>query len=95
MTRRTRILTASKDLKQPFCTGQRASTIALVRREASLAGVSLSAFVEAAIAAYCDAIEQVGKFRNGRIAACDLKMVRGKVVGMEERAGNFNDFGGQ
>lgn len=38
---------------------------------------------------------QVGKFRNGRIAACDLKMVRGKVVGMEERTGNFNDFGGQ
>lgn len=38
---------------------------------------------------------QVGKFRNGRIAACDLKMVRGKVVGMEERTGNFDDFGGQ
>ena len=38
---------------------------------------------------------QVGKFRNGRIAACDLKMVRGKVVGMEERTGNFNDFGVQ
>jgi replicative DNA helicase len=35
---------------------------------------------------------QVGKFRNGRIAACDLKMLRGKVVGMEERSGNFNDF---
>jgi replicative DNA helicase len=35
---------------------------------------------------------QVGKFRNGRIAACDLKMLRGKVVGMEERNGNFNDF---
>jgi replicative DNA helicase len=35
---------------------------------------------------------QVGKFRNGRIAACDLKMLRGKVVGMEERNGSFNDF---
>jgi replicative DNA helicase len=35
---------------------------------------------------------QVAKFRNGRIAACDLKMLRGKVVGMEERNGNFNDF---
>ena len=51
----------SKDLKQPFCTGQRASTIDQVRREASLAGVSLSAFVEAAIASYCEAIEQVRK----------------------------------
>jgi hypothetical protein len=51
----------SKDLKQPFCTGQRASTIALVRREASLAGLSLSAFVEAAIASYCEALEQVRK----------------------------------
>ena len=50
-----------KDLKQPFCTGQRASVIALVRREASLAGVSLSAFVERAIVAYCEAIEQVRK----------------------------------
>ena len=59
MTKRTRILTASKDLKQPFCTGQRASVIALVRREASLAGVSLSVFVEQAIAAYCEALEQV------------------------------------
>ena len=49
----------SKDLKQPFCTGQRASVIALVRREASVAGVSLSAFVEAAIVAYCEALEQV------------------------------------
>ena len=49
----------NKDLKQPFCTGQRASTIALVRREASLADVSLSAIVEAAIVAYCEAIEQV------------------------------------
>ena len=49
----------SKDLKQPFCTGQRASTIALVRREASLAGVSASAFVEAAIVAYCEALEEV------------------------------------
>jgi hypothetical protein len=49
----------SKDLKQPFCTGQRASTIALVRHEASLAGVSASAFVERAIVAYCEAIEQV------------------------------------
>lgn len=49
----------SKDLKQPFCTGQRASTIALVRREASLAGVSLSTFVEWAIASYCEAIEKV------------------------------------
>ena len=48
-----------KDLKQPFCTGQRASVIALVRREASVQGVSLSAFVEAAIVAYCEAIEQV------------------------------------
>ena len=48
-----------KDLKQPFCTGQRASTIALVRREASLAGVSLSVFVERAIASYCEAIEQI------------------------------------
>ena len=48
-----------KDLKRPFCTGQRASVIALVRREASLAGVSLSAFVESAIAAYCEALEQV------------------------------------
>ena len=48
-----------KDLKQPFCTGQRASTIARVRHEASLAGVSLSAFVEAAIASYCEAIEEV------------------------------------
>ena len=37
---------------------------------------------------------QVGKFRNGRIAACDLKIVRGKVVGMEDRVSNFNDFGG-
>ncbi len=51
----------SKDLKQPFCTGQRASTIALVRREASVQGVSLSAFVEAAIASYCEALEQVRK----------------------------------
>ena len=51
----------SKDLKQPFCTGQRASTIALVRREASLAGVSLSAFVEAAIASYCEALKEVRK----------------------------------
>ena len=50
-----------KDLKQPFCTGQRASVIDLVRREASLAGVSLSAFVEAAIASYCEALEQVRK----------------------------------
>ena len=50
---------ASKDLKQPFCTGQRASTIALVRREASVQGVSLSVFVEAAIVAYCEALEQV------------------------------------
>jgi hypothetical protein len=49
----------SKDLKQPFCTGQRASVIALVRTEASLAGVSASVFVEAAIAAYCEAIEQL------------------------------------
>lgn len=48
-----------KDLKQPFCTGQRAVTIAMVRREASLSGVSASVFVEAAIAAYCEAIEQV------------------------------------
>ena len=48
-----------KDLKEPFCTGQRASVIAQVRREASLAGVSLSAFVELAIAAYCEALEQV------------------------------------
>lgn len=51
----------SKDLKQPFCTGQRASVIAQVRREASLANVSLSAFVEAAIASYCEALEQVRK----------------------------------
>ena len=49
----------SKDLKQPFCTGQRATVIALVRREASIAGVSVSAFVEAAIVAYCEAMEQV------------------------------------
>ena len=49
----------SKDLKQPFCTGQRASVIALVRREASVQGVSLSAFVEQAIASYCEALEQV------------------------------------
>ena len=49
----------SKDLKQPFCTGQRASVIALVRREASVRGVSLSAFVEQAIVAYCEALEQV------------------------------------
>jgi hypothetical protein len=49
----------SKDLKQPFCTGQRAATIALVRREASLAGVSASVFVEAAIASYCEALEQL------------------------------------
>jgi replicative DNA helicase len=35
---------------------------------------------------------QVAKFRNGSIAACDLKMIRGKVVGMEERSGNYNDF---
>jgi hypothetical protein len=49
----------SKDLKQPFCTGQRASVIALVRREASKQGMSLSAFVEAAIVAYCEALEQV------------------------------------
>jgi hypothetical protein len=49
----------SKDLKQPFCTGQRASVIALVRREASIAGVSASAFVEAAIVAYCEALEEV------------------------------------
>ena len=48
-----------KDLKQPFCTGQRASVIALVRHEASIAGVSASAFVEAAIVAYCEAMEQV------------------------------------
>ena len=48
-----------KDLKQPFCTGQRPSVIALVRREARLAGVSRSAFVEAAIVAYCEALEQV------------------------------------
>ena len=48
-----------KDLKQPFCTGQRPSVIALVRREASLAGVSLSAVVEAAIVAYCEALEEV------------------------------------
>ena len=48
-----------KDLKQPFCTGQRPSVIALVRREASIANVSRSAFVEAAIVAYCEAIEQV------------------------------------
>ena len=48
-----------KDLKQPFCTGQRASVIALVRREASLADVSASVFVEAAIASYCEALEQV------------------------------------
>ena len=48
-----------KDLKQPFCTGQRASVIALVRREASLAGVSLSAIVEVAIVAYCEALEEV------------------------------------
>ena len=48
-----------KDLKQPFCTGQRASTIALVRREASVQGVSLSALVEAAIVAYCEALEEV------------------------------------
>ena len=48
-----------KDLKQPFCTAQRPSTIAQVRREASLAGVSLSAFVEAAIVAYCEALEEV------------------------------------
>lgn len=48
-----------KDLKQPFCTGQRAATIASVRREASLAGLSLSAFVEAAIASYCEALEQI------------------------------------
>ena len=49
----------SKDLKQPFCTGQRASTIALVRREASVQGMSLSAFVERAIVAYCEALEEV------------------------------------
>jgi hypothetical protein len=49
----------SKDLKQPFCTGQRASVIALVRREASKQGMSLSAFVEAAIASYCEALEEV------------------------------------
>ena len=48
-----------KDLKQPFCTGQRASVIALVRREASLASVSLSVFVERAIVAYCEALEEV------------------------------------
>lgn len=35
---------------------------------------------------------QIGKFRNGRIAACDLKMVKGKVVGTEERVSDFNDF---
>ena len=50
-----------KDLKQPFCTGQRPSTIALVRHQASLEGVSASAFVERAIVAYCEAIEQVRK----------------------------------
>lgn len=50
---------ASKDLKQPFCTGQRPSTIALVRHEARLAGVSASAFVERAIVAYCEALEEV------------------------------------
>ena len=49
----------SKDLKQPFCTGQRASVITLVRREAIAQGVSLSVIVEAAIASYCEALEQV------------------------------------
>ena len=57
----------SKDLKQPFCTGQRPSVIALVRREASLAGVSSSVFVERAIVAYCEALEQVrGEERKAR-----------------------------
>lgn len=35
---------------------------------------------------------EVGKFRNGRIAACDLKMIKGKVIGADERDGDYNDF---
>jgi hypothetical protein len=56
----------SKDLKQPFCTGQRASVIEMVRSEASLAGVSASVFVEAAIASYCEALKQVRQ-EEGRV----------------------------